>query len=448
VFLHFLLRCRLLAKLPTIVQRDGEGFTLFTEFGVRLFHRSPFRSVNACRLSSIQPDLWCLVDSTETNPIPLQFLISSGLSLVQTASPRMGRAGWAHGRVKRKYYMPPFTLEEVIIAYVLHLLRPFPAKFKNLAHSRSLQRSPPRESELQDWFDLYVPSAESAYSYAGDHANYEEDELQPALNMIKEPTSLKELAEDASALKKDDLSHHIFVFYPSNGYQRSECRIPTSYLVSKVVERCQLLDDESRRKCFRIILPIPRLASAAGHVMELLAHNSLLSGGTWPLLTLSATNHDVNQHWIATDDLPKAWLVIGETDHPLKIPSIRPSDFRPPDDFELTVRTYETCDSLQGSGLIDNCFYVPQSPVQATFDSFYHCHGHVCIFQCTITNTQHTVNEKGLEMMKNLGVKSIAYIGVVPLGRKPKFIIKLDTLKDYGELITAKYLLQLDTSNM
>jgi hypothetical protein len=128
VFLHFLLRCRLLAKLPTIVQLNGEGFTLFTEFGVRLFDQSPFCSVNARRLSSIQPDLWCLVDSTETKPVPLQFLISSGLSLIQTASPRMEWAGWADGRVKRKYYMPPFTLEEVIIAYVLHSSRPFPAK--------------------------------------------------------------------------------------------------------------------------------------------------------------------------------------------------------------------------------------------------------------------------------------------------------------------------------
>jgi hypothetical protein len=71
--------------------------------------------------------------------------------------------------------------------------------------------------------------------------------------------------------------------------------------------------------------------------MELLAHSSLLSGGAWPLLTLSAINHDVNQHWIAMDDLPKAWLVIGQTDRALKISSIRPSDFRPPDDFELTV---------------------------------------------------------------------------------------------------------------
>jgi hypothetical protein len=53
-------------------------------------------------------------------------------------------------------------------------------------------------------------------------------------------------------------------------------------------------------------------------------------------------------------------------------------------------------------------------------------------------------------MMKNLGVKNMTYIGhgVVPLGRKPKIFIKLDTARDYGKLIVATYLFQLDTSNM
>jgi hypothetical protein len=127
MFLYFLLRCRLHAKLPTILQLKDEGFFLFSEYGVHRFPEQPFLVDTAQRLSRIMKNTWCLVDSNNHHYTPSTFLSNSGLSIIQSASPRHDRVDWAEkSNVDvRTYYMPPFTLEEAIIAYALWFLRIF-----------------------------------------------------------------------------------------------------------------------------------------------------------------------------------------------------------------------------------------------------------------------------------------------------------------------------------
>ncbi|OJA15869.1 hypothetical protein AZE42_11012 [Rhizopogon vesiculosus] len=86
VFLWFLLRCRLQAKLPTILQVDVDTFSLFSEFGVHQFKGSPWDLEDAPRLSRIQPDIWCLVDANAANPTPAPFLQWSHLSIVEACN--------------------------------------------------------------------------------------------------------------------------------------------------------------------------------------------------------------------------------------------------------------------------------------------------------------------------------------------------------------------------
>jgi hypothetical protein len=127
IFLYFLLRCRLQAQLPTILQLCSEGFFLFTEFGVHALPESPFDWTNAPDLHRIAPDLWCLVDSNPYNPIPSDFIRSSMLSIIQSASMRRPEIRWANKCElhTRTYFMPPFTLQESIVAYVLQFLSTF-----------------------------------------------------------------------------------------------------------------------------------------------------------------------------------------------------------------------------------------------------------------------------------------------------------------------------------
>jgi hypothetical protein len=127
VFLYFLLRCRLQAKLPTIVQLCPQKFILFSKFGVHEFPELPFASELASVLATIAPDLWCLSDSNSMNHAPSDFLRSSRLSIIQSASPRQQRLDWAKksNLDVQTYFMPPFNLEEAIVAYVLQYLRIF-----------------------------------------------------------------------------------------------------------------------------------------------------------------------------------------------------------------------------------------------------------------------------------------------------------------------------------
>jgi hypothetical protein len=80
----------------------------------------------------------------------------------------------------------------------------------------------------------------------------------------------------------------------------------------------------------------------------------------------------------------------------------------------------------------------PTQPTNQLFDSFYHSARHVYMFQCTVMDTEHTVNNKGIEMMRKLGAEKVTYIGVVPTGRRPKFVINNATAEKYKDLYHAR----------
>jgi hypothetical protein len=69
------------------------------------------------------------VDSNDFHYKPSEFLVSSELSIIQSASPHHKRLEWVvkTGVVSETFYMPPFTLEEAIVAYALWFLRIFQA---------------------------------------------------------------------------------------------------------------------------------------------------------------------------------------------------------------------------------------------------------------------------------------------------------------------------------
>ncbi|OJA21431.1 hypothetical protein AZE42_13589 [Rhizopogon vesiculosus] len=240
---------------------------------------------------------------------------------------------------------------------------------------------------------------------------------------------------------EDDLSHEIFVFAPSEDYRQFTCMVPTRHLCKKLVECCHIKDDEERRRCFRTFLHVPNLAATAGYLMEPLVHNLLPSGGSWPLLTLKSQPKKTMQHWVVDDAAEDQWLVIGFENQPaMHISSTNPSPDSPRGPL-LKIKRYDT---LTPSDLTDHCIYIPNSSVQPTFDSFYFRAGHVYMFQYTVTKDTHTVSKNGLELMQQLGVQKVIYIGVVPTGRQPRFLIEKTTAKYYEGLIAGRFLLELD----
>ncbi|OJA09320.1 hypothetical protein AZE42_07477 [Rhizopogon vesiculosus] len=418
------------AKLSTILQLDSGGFLLFSEFGVHDFPASPFPPYDASTLAIIAPNILCLVDSNEDNYTPSYFIQSSTLSIIQFASPHRTRVHWMNkiNFHSRTYYLPPFTLQEAIVA-------------------RSLQNKRPSEHQLQHWFERYVPSARLAYHNAVNIEDYEKATMSQLSIRIKDPISLQALANEAALYMDDDLLQHIFVFLPFKHYSWFNCCIPTRYLCKKLIECCDLQNDEERRHCLYTFLLTRGLAAAAGYLMELLVHTLLPSRGSWPLLTLSVAkckSKQHQQHWIVDTSTEDQWLVVGFKEQPvLHISPVNPnplpdSPCGPP----LRVKRYDT---LISSELEDHCFYIPNSSNQPISCSFYYYTGHAYIFQCT-ADRKHTVSDQSLGMMKQLGVQKVVCIVVVPAGQEPKFNIKKTTAEKYEDLLGARYLLQLDSN--
>jgi hypothetical protein len=239
----------------------------------------------------------------------------------------------------------------------------------------------------------------------------------------------------------DDRSRHVFVFSSSDDYLYSNCCVPTRHLSRKLVEHCNLQDNDQRRRYCRTFLDSP-LAALATYIMELLFHTLLPSGGYWPLLQLSVHDEGKNEHW-TPDHSRNFQLVVGLKNQSavLHISSSNSDPPGPNSEYHpsILVRRYNT---LQPSDLTDQCFYISDSSDQLTFDSFYYVAGHAYVFQCT-TKVVHTVEEKGLEMMRELKVKNVTYIGVVPAGREPTFIITKATAQKYTDLLAARYILPL-----
>jgi hypothetical protein len=101
------------------------------------------------------------------------------------------------------------------------------------------------------------------------------------LNSIgKNEESLQALSERAMAFKDDDISHQLFVFYPSDDYLIPTCCIPPQYLCKKLIEHCKLQDDDQRKHYIHTFVSNPPLAAMAGYLMELMFHALLPLGGS------------------------------------------------------------------------------------------------------------------------------------------------------------------------
>ncbi|KAH7907826.1 hypothetical protein BJ138DRAFT_438402 [Hygrophoropsis aurantiaca] len=438
LFLHVLLRLRLSAMLPTLLQFNNGACYLFTDLGVHIIGPSTLarESSLAQDLGRLIPDAWCLVDSNVDMPIPSSFTRYSGLTIVQAASPRADRLDWVgkYSRPVKEFYMRPFNLTEAIVA-------------------RGMQISArlPSERQLQLWYDRYAPSARLAYGRAARIDDYEASLQRKLTRTIGNSTlSLLSLFRNASSFSNvDEVSHEVFTFFPTSDTAAVSCHIPTRHLAGKVVEALCAVTDAKRAEIYRTFLRVPGLQAAAGYLMEELANNILPLGGTpWRLWKLErAKQHTTHttQHWTVNPKSNALWFTIQKKNHlPTMTISRTKSTSSSATLLRLEPQTYDT-DTFKSPGKLKNgYFYTPKAPNQATFDSFIYQDGTAYLLQYTVAKHLHDVKAKGLEFIKGLGVTHIIYIGVVPSGQRPTIIINKSTAKKYKDLITDFYLLDFD----
>jgi hypothetical protein len=88
------------------------------------------------------------------------------------------------------------------------------------------------------------------------------------LSRISDLTSLHALTSRVMSLMDDDLSHEVFVLFPSGDYDSYTCCIPTRHLANKLIEHCGLQDEKQCRHCFYTLLSRLQLTAPAGFLVE------------------------------------------------------------------------------------------------------------------------------------------------------------------------------------
>lgn len=122
VFVLYLLICRLVLELPTILQVTPFFVVLFHEGGVtQLTDLDNVDQYSAIRFPKDQRFLriWVLIDLNPSNlePAPI-FRYGSPFFLVCTTSPHSRNTDWLDKLVVERFYMKPWSILEVIQAYV------------------------------------------------------------------------------------------------------------------------------------------------------------------------------------------------------------------------------------------------------------------------------------------------------------------------------------------
>ena len=166
--MYYLLVHRLLLHQPTLFQCENDSIVLFDENGIsRLSHK-------ALLTQSPTSATWALVDANQSVLRSAQMLLRDGSPFFTVIASSPWSPRWkemAHYRPPFKlWFMKPFTLEELIQAYVFQV-RPCTITYL-LYFSRHLQVFKHNEQELQRFFELYGPSACDCYAFCADLSSY------------------------------------------------------------------------------------------------------------------------------------------------------------------------------------------------------------------------------------------------------------------------------------
>ncbi|KAH7915096.1 hypothetical protein BJ138DRAFT_1196494 [Hygrophoropsis aurantiaca] len=397
LFLHVLLRLRLNARLPTLLQFSHHTCYLFSSLGAHIIGPSVLAYVpdSARDLYALIPDAWCLVDSNTDTPIPSPFTRCSRLTIVQAAPPRGDRLdwGWKYTGSLKEFYMRPFSVTEAIVAYL------------------------PSERQLQRWYERYAPSARLAYQWAARTGEYEvsldrrlrsvQSESLPDLRNLR-ATFLGYLPTTGTNADSDSLSRELFVVYPTANAADYVCDIPTPHLIRKAI-RAAIRAVNAEHAQFRAALRIGLDAIVQGRI--------------------------------------RSWRVSASWSH-------RPPSSAGP--HALVPVEYDTHTFASAADLENGRFYIPRKLLDSDsdqarireldLDSFIYQDGTAYLFQYAVDRGKHHVRTGGLGFLRGLGVARIVYVGVVLAGQRPTFVIEKATAELYDGVIIDRYLLEFETS--
>ncbi|KAF8343676.1 hypothetical protein F5887DRAFT_971604 [Amanita rubescens] len=282
-FLFYLLARRLLARKPTIFQRDARSIYFFSATGVRrLFEFS---------------ETWALLDAKQVDKTAPIFLIDrSDLFLVIASSPRPSH--W------QEHYRPPFKI---------WLMEPF--GLEELIQARQLQQIKRSETSIQQFLQEYGPSARDCYAFCESIPDYYEYHIRDRVKKIAWDTVTDMLTARKDFAGLDDGSHKLILVRPLAPENRSS-------LPRLLHERDSDAQWQNARKLYKTLRADPYSRSTAGKLLEPPFHALCMKGTSFRLSSMNVkpggrtlTNDSTNYHTTLT--LPPQPRIVFDREHPI-----------------------------------------------------------------------------------------------------------------------------------
>jgi len=377
-----------------------------------------------------EPSAWALFDSTRSFKEPPDDFLTSKNFIVQTPSPRTDRMEW-----QSKF--PPvflFCLElwtpaELICAYVATFI--INVNNADLLNSAPFQRRRLSEQALIEFCEKYGYSARDAYAHAS-----AADAFEVGLRAYCGDLSYEKAAKIISDVQQlhfpDDVKHNILCITPTDVGRGFTFDFASGYVYQCVLESLRKSEAGVAAKFYRLFLENGKTKSVAWHMLEPAARDLLGDGGSFDILRLEESNTRTCIHWktpqILSDEV-QTRLHISSSG--ISVGEVRESPLGRPPIFEYR----------KGRRLDHFGFYCPTSKNQATFDYLVYdpVEKHAWVFQVT-TSPTHTVKEKGIKELLELGVKEVSYVAITP---DSPATIDLPFSEDLNNIIIHKYQLRL-----
>jgi hypothetical protein len=301
-------------------------------------------------------------------------------------------------------------------------------------------RTHPTEHQLKYWFDRFIPSARTAFTWARNPQVYEARRLDASLDTLHDKKlSASRFAVDFACPVQafDELPHHIFAHYPDAPDElTATCQIATRYLADKVITKLDELTDDNRYDLYRTYLSVLPLKVAAGSCLEILFHQDVQTRHSWKLREMqSSTMRSMVRYTFDADEEPSHHLV-------LKVCGTLGVCPNPPPSYEagkLDVHHYNHEQLRSRQDLKPNVLYIPTARNESTLDSFFYNGESAILFQITVAS-DHGIKASGIDFIRTvLDINTVTYIAVIPLlgsppRHSPKFLINKKLHSQYNDI--------------
>ena len=219
--------------------------------------------------------------------------------------------------------------------------------------------------ELNNFYDLFGPSARSAYAHARGIGRYE-DTLRCEIKGLSYE-SLGFVLREANKLSlAHTVSHQILLLSPGDFRHQFEVTIPTRHLFEMLQDALSDRTLQAAANLYDLFVRTQFTRGSAGYLLDRQYHSILCKGGQWKLLRMISNRPGPKYtHWKgpAESEEPEnisEYLCLGYEGHAISI-----GTQLPPANGYLPLRMKEYLGSVSLT-LIDGCYYYPSSVTQAT----------------------------------------------------------------------------------